>query len=252
MPEFRSALKDDKDVEIVSQQDVVSELFYPDFLYKLIGKIAKHQLWRFEKHAGRPGWIIQQIVKLACNHWVDEGAVVFIDSDLIFIRPFDLMDLGLTDTTRTLVRITPKDESSKHRSHVDQSRRILSLPPGSSEHHYMAYPTIWYVDWLKELHNYIQNTANSDWQKAMYTAKHISEYTIYGVFVEEVLKPANLSIRARPFNIIAWDLASFESTKTRMLNAEDSEDDRISLVIQSNLKIPTSAYEDLLRHIICQ
>lgn len=247
---FKKALNSDRNVEIVCQEDAVSKIFYPDWVYRVIRRLAKSQLWRFESHAGRAGWIIQQIVKFNCIHWVPNGAVVFIDSDLVFTRPFSVQYLGIEETTRTLVRVTPKDEASRHRAHINNARDILSLPAGPSDHHYMAYPAIWYTDWIKQLHQYLEATTKADWQSALHLAKHISEYTIYGTFVEEVLRPANLVVRTEPFHKIIWDRASFDAFKSSTNGIERPIDNNLTLVVQSNLGISVSEYEDILRAIV--
>ena len=252
MHQFQLALDDDESVEIVSQEEVVSKAFYPDLFYRLIEKVAKNQLWRLEKHAGRPGWIVQQIVKLSCSHWIKSGAVVMIDSDLIFMRPFNLHDLGLAEKVFPLVKITPKDEQSRHRNHIDNSRTILGLSAGPSEHHYMGYPTLWNVAWLKELQHYLSKHSGKSWQSALLDARHISEYTIYGIFVEEILKPVELSLITYPFHQIAWDIDSFNQIRKTALAGKKHDAQLLSLVIQSNLEIPPSEYEDMLNYILNQ
>jgi hypothetical protein len=247
---FQEALRGDKHVEIVCQEDAVSKIFYPDWVYRAIRRLAKSQLWRFESHAGRAGWIVQQIVKLNCIHWVPNGAVVFIDSDLIFTRPFSIQDLGIEETTRTLVRITPKDEASRHRAHINNARNILSLPDGPSDHKYMAFPAIWYTDWIEQLHRYLEETRKTDWQSALHIAKHISEYTIYGTFVEEVLRPEKLAVRTKPFHKIIFDRASFDELKSSPKDFNNPANNYLALVVQSNLGISVSEYENILSAII--
>lgn len=251
IPAFEDALQDDRHVEIVCQEDAVSRIFYPDWVYRIVSRLAKSQTWRFEHHAGRAGWIVQQIVKLNCIHWIPNGAVAFIDSDLVFTRPFTVQDLGVTETQRTLVRVTPKDEASRHRAHINHARKILSLPPGPSDHHYMAYPAIWYTDWLEQFHQYLEETTKTDWQSALHIAQHISEYSIYGVFVEEVLKPANLTVQTEPFHRIISDKESFEDLKSSLENTNNAASkNNLTLVVQSNLGISVTEYENILRAFI--
>lgn len=247
---FTKAFRGDASVDLFAQEDVVGKIFYPDALYRLLGRVAKSQLWRFEGHAGRAGWVVQQIVKLSCTRWVSEGAVAIIDSDLIFTRPFSAIDLGIDDTTRTLVRITPRDESSKHRVHVNNSRAILGLPPGSSDQHYMGYPTIWYVDWVRQLQQYLTAKAHADWQVPLHAAGHISEYTIYGIFVEEHLKPEKLALRTKPSHHIVFDSESFRHLKTRRDDLDFLRRNFLTLVVQSNLGLPVAEYEEVLDAII--
>jgi len=250
IPAFKRQFRDDPLVEIVSQNDVASKVFYPDKLHRIVSSLAKSQLWRFESHSGRPGWIIQQIAKLNCTHWIKEGALIFIDSDAIFTRPFDLNELGINSSERSLIRITPEDEASRHRDHLIKARDILALPSGPTDHHYLSNPAVWYSDWLLALHDHLEQTAKTNWQTALFRAGHISEFTIYGTFVEEVLKPANLRLTTSPYHSGAWDLASLNTLKTRSLDETDATRHGLVMVIQSNIGIPLNEYEEILRRVI--
>src|SRR5580765_605667 len=64
---FRRALPQEADLALVAQEDMVDSIFYPDRLYRMAARFARSQLWRLESHAGRPGWIVQQIAKLNCT-----------------------------------------------------------------------------------------------------------------------------------------------------------------------------------------
>ena len=249
LPAFRRAFGHETDLILVAQEDWVDPCFYPDRLHRLVAKLAPSQLWRLKNHAGKPGWIIQQIVKFNSPSLVAEGAVVFLDSDLFFFRPFDFSSLGI-DNNRLLVRILPLTESARHRHHIAKAREILALPGNrGTDQTYMGYPAIWYVDWTRQPHDYLERVSGKPWQHALFDAGHISEYTIYGIYLEEVLKPSQLVIRDKKFNFIAWDRDSFSKLKAAMLQPQFPAE-RISLVIQSNIGIPTSEYEDLLKHIL--
>ena len=246
---FRRALPQGADLALVAQEDMVDSIFYPDRLYRMATRFARSQLWRLESHAGRPGWIIQQIAKLNCTKLIEGGAIIFLDSDLIFFRPFDLSTLGI-EQARLLLRIEPEAESSKHRHHVAKARELLALPTGPTEQHYMGYPTIWYADWVSLLHRHLEKVSGTSWQEALHKAGHLSEYSIYGVFVDEVLKPSNLTIRAHRYNLMAWDRKSFDHLKAELLHSRSGANTEIALVIQSNIGIPATEYEDLFRNLL--
>lgn len=252
LPDFRRALGHEPGLRLVAQEDLVDARFYPDRVHRLAARFAPSQLWRLERHAGRAGWIIQQIVKLNSPSLITDGAIVFLDSDLFFFRPFDFDSLGL-DKSRLLVRIQPETESARHRHHIVKAREILGLTADhGTEQTYMGYPAIWYADWVRQLHRHLEQLSGMSWQHALYDAGHLSEYTLYGIYLEEVLKPAGLTIRDKRFNLMAWDRDSFVQLKSAMLQPEFRTDEHISLVIQSNVGIATTEYEDLLRHILEQ
>lgn len=241
---FKRALKADN-VEIAVQNDFVDSYYYPHKWYPLLKRFIPNQAWHFQAYAGRQGWIIQQIVKLSLPEIVTEGAIAILDSDIVFIRPFDNSDLEIEGDKRILVRDEPKTESGKHRKYMEKARRLLGLPLGSTGHHYMAYPAIWYTDWVRELRRYIESTYGKSWQRVLYEANSISEYQLYGVFIEEILKPFNLKIRLKPFHYGIWDhddLKRFMSGEL-IIDKRDLHDKPLCVAVQSNLQIPVDEYK---------
>lgn len=250
MRAFRSALGSD-DCELIAQQSLVDGRYFPHAAYRLITGIAPNQAWRFSRWAGRPGWIVQQIAKLGAAALCGASApMVVVDSDLFFVRPFGLDDIA-PPGRRVLVREEPDSESGKHREHIAGARRLLGLPPGGTEHHYMAYPAIMYPDWVAALLKHIESVHGRPWQDVLRGTETFSEYSLYGIFVEEVLAPRDLVRRDQPFNLILWDQTSFADFFRAPQSALDRNPERICVVAQSNLGIPTRTYhqavEDLLQ-----
>ncbi|NDP46981.1 MAG: hypothetical protein GZ085_01060 [Sulfuriferula multivorans] len=249
---FQNALGRSSEVELVFQEDLVDPCFYPDILYRLAKKFAPGQSWRLDTRAGKPGWIVQQIVKLSSNRLINDGPIIFLDSDLFFYRRFSLKDdLGLHDGKRVLVRINQEGGSAPHRHHAANSWRFFGLPESPTNNAYMAYPAIWYPDWLSQMQQHIESLKSMPWQKALLAVDfNISEYTLYGVFIDEVLKPDNLTVRDRSFDLIAWDRASFDAIRSEVLSGRPLPADKLTLCLQSNLHIPVSEYEDMLQVIL--
>lgn len=235
-------ITDDDNIEFLIQNDFVSSIFYPKKWYSMLLKIAPSQVWRFEAHAGRPGWIIQQIVRMSLPEMIHQGAAAYLDSDLVFLRPFDDSDLEVTGKRRFLVRREQTTESGKHRKQIVAARHMLRLPPGSTEHHYMCSPTIWYPDWVLELRKYLESVHEKHWQNIWYETKITSSYSIYGVFVEEVLRPHDLVVLRRPFHYTIWDRRSFERFVPHDEGNPDVNPNPLCLVVQSNLGIKVDEY----------
>jgi hypothetical protein len=249
---FKNTLGNASELEFVCQEDLVDAAFYPDWRYRLIQQLAPGQAWRFASRAGKGGWITQQIVKLASTDLIQQGAIVFLDSDIFFFRPFTLArDLGIRDEQKPLVRILPQEEGAKHRQHLANSRRFFDLPAGPTDTTYMACPAIWHTDWLRQMQQHIETIKGKPWQQALLEADFsISEYTLYGVFIDEVLKPAKLVVRDQPFDLIAWDRPSFDALQADILAGRPLPADRLTLCIQSNIHIPVTEYEDTLRALL--
>lgn len=243
---FRSNLSDDDAVILLKQNDFINPEFYPNRLYTLIKDILpSSQSWRFNQYAGRPGWILQQVIKLGIpDILTDEDAALVLDSDVFFIKPFSISDLvDTSEETRTMVRLHPELESAMHRKHMVKSREILGLPPGETDFHYMSWPFIYYKDWGRSLLEYLEQTHRKPWQKVLFETSWFSEYCTYGVYVEEVLKPKELKINSEPFFTGIWSMQDFDNFISGKLAFNEKA---VCIVIQSNLSIPIEHYNEYL------
>jgi hypothetical protein len=245
---FSKALLGDS-CELIAQNDLVISEYFPNIVYKAISNLVPGQAWRFNKFAGKGGWIIQQIAKLASFELASEGPIIILDSDLFFVRPFGNADL-LTERGRLLVRILPDTESGKHRKHIANARRFLGLPEGGTEHHYMSCPAVLHAEWLKELMHYVEARFNKPWQQALLEEQTMSEYSIYGVFVEEILKPSDLIIRETSFNHMLWDDASYNRFIVDPETEISRNPEKVCVVVQSALKIPAQEYRRNLESLL--
>lgn len=247
---FKAKLGNDSSIIYVAQEDLVEAIFYPKFLYRVTNHFLPSQSWRFESWAGRPGWIIQQIAKMQACQLIPDGAIIFLDSDVIFYRKFDFSTLGIKPESRTLIKITPQEESAKHRKRIARAREMLKLPAGPTEHNYMGSPVIWYADWSRALQEHITAQHTKPWQQVLYEARFISEYSLYGVFVEEVLKPTNLLLRTTPYYRIVWDDLSLRQFKADLSSGKLPNDHTLCAIIQSNIGASTTEYEDVISRLL--
>ncbi|MBE0547629.1 MAG: hypothetical protein IH627_08245 [Rubrivivax sp.] len=236
---FQSRVPANDDLTYITQNELVDRSFYPRWWYPHLTRVLPDQAWRFDRYGGRSGWILQIIVKLSVVNVIPTGVVALLDSDLFFIRPFSDRDLGDPEHQHLLVRIVPTVESARHRDHVKHSRQILGIPPGSTDHHYMSSPNVWYPDYVKALQNYLENKYKENWQQVLLRAEKISAYTLYGTFLDEVLSPPELIRRDKSFYQIVWDeksLGDFISGKFPI------DDESLCIVVQSNIGVPAERY----------
>lgn len=237
------------DVELISQNDLVERRFYAKWLYRAMQDRVPSQMWRFSRFAGRPGWIIQQIVKCSVPSLFAVGPVVVLDSDLFFTRPFGVGEFD-GGATRILLKYYPQTASGMHADHMGRARDLLGLPAGATHYHYIGWPGVWYPDWVTELQNYLTARHRCSWQTVLYRAGTFSEYCLYGVFVEEILKPGDLDLRTRPMYRLVWDKQSYETFVEERGDRTLPEDAPICVVVQSNLGISTSEYAHIVERAL--
>lgn len=135
------------------------------------------------------GWHAQQLRKFAVATASAEDVILFADSDMLFVRPFDLGSLmqdGATRLYRKPDNITAGMEP--HRAWCENASTLLGL--GSP-----AYPGADYINnmvsWRREhvlsLLALIERRSGRDWVTAIARDRQFSEYMIYGYYVERLL-----------------------------------------------------------------
>jgi len=239
-------------IEVLVQNDLVNPAFYPRAWHKYAVKLLGNRSWRIARYAGRSGWIVQQIVKLSLPAVTQEKDIVVIDSDVVFTRQFIDSDFVPNNKMHILVRVDPGEESARHRKHMNSARHLLKLPEGSTDHHYMSCPVVLNRDWLISLQNYIEKLYGSPWQTVLCGADLFSEYCIYGVYVEEILKPRDLILREQPYNLGVWAEKDFFEILDRMLDEGSNSSDYLCLTIQSNLGVSAEEYEGRVTQFLKQ
>ena len=246
---FRDALRQDSGVRVVAQQDFVAPMFYAPAWSRFLQTRLGRRAWRLtqSRFGGRPGWIVQQIVKLSAPEVFADGPICIVDSDLLFIREFDAGDLCPASNVRVLIREEPDCESARHPSYMRKSRELLKLAPGSEDHHFMAFPAIWYGDWVLQLRDELERRQGKPWQQVLYDAGFFSEYLLYGVYLDEVLRPAGLEQRTVPLHVGVWDREGFDQfmrSPRLVLDSYPAEGAPLTLVVQSNIGMDPRTYAD--------
>ena len=142
------------------------------------------------------GWIRQQLVKLAIDSFVPAETLVIIDSDCFITRPWDPKSLvradGLVPLYRELdlVDIGATQDNAKWHRHADS---VLATSTVSDPRvYFVGQVMIWRKDILRQLHARLEEgTLFRSWQKRLCFYTTLSEYTLYGVFIEHVIGEKN-------------------------------------------------------------
>jgi hypothetical protein len=109
---------------VVPEEEVVSEL-------RLFRKLPAFIRDR------RPGWYIQQIIKLAIASWVRSRFYLTLDADVVRVRPVEYGDL--IQGSRAVVRFSREDA---HPEWYEGSGRVLGLPRTSERRTHGVTPAL--------------------------------------------------------------------------------------------------------------
>ncbi|MBK1649281.1 DUF6492 family protein [Rhabdochromatium marinum] len=231
-------------VRLLIKQDML-----PGWLYQL--PFAR-KWWLNLRGLPVRGWILQQIVKLSVAEAIDANLYLFADSDVAFIRPFEVGEL--LDTAGR-VRLyggprKPQDIADpRHRAWYRQAGQVFGLTgPGYQQRDYVSQLVAWRRDTLARLTQRIAAHGGRDWQVVLANTLDFSEYTLYGVFAEHVLgEAAGHVLVDTELCDCSWhhEINSQEDLKRFIEQVPASFP---AVLIQSNLGIAPADYAQVLKN----
>jgi hypothetical protein len=135
------------------------------------------------------GWIAQQIIKLEAVARSAADAVLVVDSDVIFIRPFTADDF-LVDARVPLYALPDavSAELPRHMMWDAVARRLLGLPGSDATTHpdYICWPCLWDPELVRGALKRVADVTGKPWASAIGAELHFSEMVLYGVYAQEI------------------------------------------------------------------
>jgi hypothetical protein len=156
------------------------------------------------------GWIRQQIIKIAYACLSTADAVVFADSDICFVKPFDA-SLVLNHAGRVKLISEPGvGDEATHHGWYRRGCRLLGLPVRDySGHGFIGQLVPWAPEHARGMVRCLEKVNAQEWRWLLLHQKTLAEYILYGLFVEEVIGLVAsrhfVSDKARPVHEY-WDL----------------------------------------------
>ncbi|WP_204013009.1 DUF6492 family protein [Sphaerimonospora thailandensis] len=165
---------------------------YPEILPRRYAHLPRTGLWMNLRRPWPPvrGWVMQQTLKIAAAGEIAADVVLLADSDVVLVRP-TTAERFMTDGRMRLYReedaVTAEMERHVRWHHV--ARRLLGLPsaPAPPLRDYVSPLNFWDPRIVRAMQRRIQETTGQDWIDAFNSQLHISEFILYGVYVDEVL-----------------------------------------------------------------
>ena len=139
------------------------------------------------------GWISQQAIKIAATAQLDAEVVLLLDSDVVLVRPVRAARFTTPDGL-----LLYRDEGSVHEE-MDRhliwhrvARELLGLPaaPPPPLADYVSAFNFWDPAIVRAMQARIEEVSGRNWLDVFCGQLHISEFILYGVFVDEVLSAA--------------------------------------------------------------
>jgi hypothetical protein len=156
------------------------------------------------------GWILQQVVKLAAVAASEDDVVLVADSDVEFVRPFTVETFVRDSVVRFYRKPNAIDgKLPRHVAWHRTARALLGLPP--AEPPYTDYISALFAcdpAIVRQMLARVTATTGQPWSTAIAAQPHFSEWTLYGVFVDNVIgAPANSFSADDPLCLGYWDVS---------------------------------------------
>ena len=168
-----------------------------DFLPRSFVRVPRTKYTVNVRHPYPPvrGWILQQIVKLAAAAEIPADVVVMADSDITFCRPLRA-ETFVRDGVVRLYRLPGGVHAGMPRYVLwhNVARTLLGLPATAQPPlpDYVSSMLAWDPAAVRAMLARITEVTGRPWPSAVGGELRFSEWTLYGVFVDEVLgAPAN-------------------------------------------------------------
>ncbi|MFV2083726.1 MULTISPECIES: DUF6492 family protein [Micromonosporaceae] len=135
------------------------------------------------------GWILQQVIKLSAAARIPADVVVLVDSDIEFVRPFSAATFRHDDVVRFYRQPDEVDQRlPRHVRWHEVARELLGLPAQPPPYpDYVSSLLAWDPVIVRGLLQRIESVTGRRWADVVGAQLHFSEWTLYGVYVDEVL-----------------------------------------------------------------
>lgn len=174
-------------LEAPNRQIITKQSILPGWI-KSIPSV--HQVWLSLKTLPLRGWIVQQLVKIAAAQQTDADVVVLIDSDVVFVRPFNLHNFIRDDQVRLFRNPTGnKLQRKMHLKWHQSASHLLGLPDvDKTIPDYVGHIITWRRDRILQLCQHIEQRSGRSWMETLGNSWHLGECVLYGIFIDRILQ----------------------------------------------------------------
>lgn len=192
---------------VVDERDILPSWLRP-FDDPLSG--FKRRIWLSLRTQPLRGWHVQQLRRIAIAAHVQEEVLVFCDSDVAFLRPFDFSAYRRDGRTRLFRRdralfTEGLDGHTQQRIWSANAARVLGIESLEGVgNDYITTLIAWDREAVLAMCKHIEAVNRRNWVAAIGSARKFSECLIYGRYVDEVIGGAGHFHDAGEFCNVLW------------------------------------------------
>lgn len=197
------------------------------------------------------GWIMQQLCKLAIAEKVDADAIVFADSDVEFIRPFDVNSLWVDGKLRLAVqkRGPMMYRDKRYLNWYGLSAELFELPDQPAcDHAYIAQLNAFRRDTCLEMLSGITQKYGMPWYKVLSRKMDMSEFILYGCYVDcgNRMDGHWLDMNRLVHSSWFYQIRDESDVKNYL---DELQDQQVAVHVQSNLGIAPEKYQQWVQQV---
>ncbi len=175
--------------EIVDERDLLPFWLRP---FPDPTTFGRRRIWLSPFGLPLRGWHVQQLRRIALAASLDEEVMVSIDSDVVFLKDFDVGSFSPDGRTMffrrpdAIAHVLP-DLQAVHLEWSRKAGRLLGIAaPETTDTGYVATLIPWRTEAVRAMVETIAAVSGRRWEATLAGTRILSECTIYGRFVDEV------------------------------------------------------------------
>ena len=163
---------------------VVVEEVLPWWIMRIPGV---RRFWLSLKTLPLRNWMLQQVVKLSMANVVTEDVLLFVDSDVFFVAPYDPATLVRNGQVPLFVQTGQRGLLSFNDRWHGVAARLLGLPVESGyDTNFIGNGIVWRRDTVQRMLKHIGQRTKRHWLTVVASQLVLSEYIVYGLYVTRV------------------------------------------------------------------
>jgi hypothetical protein len=207
------------------------------------------RLWWSFKSKPVHGWHVQQLLKISAALQLPEQRFCFIDSDNVFVRPFDVRGYaGGEQTPLYLDRGAITADAPLHANWVRNCDRLLGRAEATAfpADDYIGNVIVWDKSAVHDMASTIERTTAMSWALALCKTRAFSEYLLYGQFVRTSPRhAARHTVTTESLANAYWDGTPLDAAAVTAM-VDSMTDPKVALCIESFSGTPVATIRDAI------
>lgn len=197
--------------------------------------LFKRRIWMSLKAPPLRGWHVQQLRRMAIADRIEQETLVYVDSDVAFLRPFDCAHFWRDGKLRLFRRddalLAPGHDN--HRVWSANAAAVVGIvAPEISQHDYISTLIAWRRSSVRDMLARIEKISGRHWVEAVCARRKFSECMIYGRFVDEVAFGAGHYHSSEEFCRVHWTGTALSDAQFEAFVA-DMSPEQVAIGMQS-------------------